>query len=344
MMHERGIAPARRLDIAVIIVTYKTAGLTIEALRSVAAERNSAGLQIRAVVVDNASGDAPEVASAIKSNSWSWVLLITAPKNGGFSYGNNLGIEHAYRTGRPDYVYLLNPDAQVRARAIDTLAVFLDAHAEVGIAGSSFEDPDGTVWPIAFRFPGMLSELNAGLQFGLVSRLLRRWETARIMTQIAQPTDWICGASMMIRPTVFDAIGGFDENYFLYFEETDFCYRAQRAGYSTWYVPKSRVMHIRGQSTQVTDLRDGPKRLPGYWFASRRRYFFVTYGVGRAMMIDVIAIAAQSLGWLKRLIQARRRDAVPHFVRDLLAHTIIRSENREFPPMLCSASFGGDKR
>jgi N-acetylglucosaminyl-diphospho-decaprenol L-rhamnosyltransferase len=333
------------LDIAVIIVTYKSARLTVDALHSVAGERNTASLKIRAIVVDNASGDAPAITEAISVNAWDdWVSVVVSPKNGGFGYGNNLGIERAYATGRPEYVYLMNPDAQVRSGAISALASFLEAHSEVGIAGSSFEDPDSSAWPIAFRFPGLLSELNAGLQIGLISRLLRRWETARAMTQISQPTDWICGASMMIRPAVFDAIGGFDENYFLYFEETDFCYRARQAGYPTWYVPESRVMHIRGQSTTVTDVRGGPKRLPAYWFASRRRYFCVTFGLGRAMAIDVVAVVAHLFGVLKQLLQRRRGCVVPHFVRDLLAHTVIRPKNRDVPPMRCSAGFGDDAR
>ena len=86
---------------------------------------------------------------------------------------------------------------------------------------------------------------------------------------------------MMIRPSVLACIGGMDENYFLYFEETDFCYRAKQAGFPTWYVPESRVMHIMGQTTTVTDISAGPRRLPGYWFESRRRYFAVTYGIGK---------------------------------------------------------------
>jgi N-acetylglucosaminyl-diphospho-decaprenol L-rhamnosyltransferase len=332
------------LDIAVIIVTYKSAQLTVDALRSVAAERKSAGPQIRAVIIDNASGDAPEIGEAIKVNAWDdWASVVISPRNGGFSYGNNLGIERAYSIRRPDYVYLLNPDAQIRSGAITTLVGFLEARPDVGIAGSSFEDFDGSEWPIAFRFPGVLSEISSGLQIGLISQLLRRWETARIMTQTTQPTDWICGASMMIRPAVFEAIGGFDENYFLYFEETDFCYRARRAGYPTWYVPASRVMHIRGQSTKVTDLNLGPKRLPAYWFASRRRYFYVTFGRSRAMAIDVAAVIAQCLGWLKRLMRGRENTGTPHFIRDLLAHTILRPGNQDFPPPLCSARFGDNE-
>jgi N-acetylglucosaminyl-diphospho-decaprenol L-rhamnosyltransferase len=320
------------LDIAVIIVTYKSADLTIESLRSVAAERSAAGFRIRAVVVDNASGDLPAIASAVAANGWSgWVSLVLSPKNGGFAYGNNLGISTAYAECAPSYIYLLNPDAQVRAGAIRCLVQFLESHPRVGIAGSSFENLDGSDWPIAFRFPTLLSELLGGLELGALNRLLRPWMVAQHMTKTAQPIDWICGASMMIRPIAFSTLGGMDENYFLYFEETDFCNRARKADFPTWYVPDSRVMHITGQSTKVTDRTTGPKRLPAYWFESRRRYFAVTYGLGRAILIDVVALTAHSLGWWKRVATRTRNRAVPHFVRDLLRHSVLWPRNRDFP-------------
>jgi GT2 family glycosyltransferase len=316
-------------DVAVVIVTYRSAPLTIEALRSVEAERIASGLRVRAIVVDNNSGDLPLIERAAAQHAWaSWLTLVNAPRNGGFAYGNNLGIAHAYSAGVPDFVYLLNPDAQVRPGAITALVRFLKDKPDVGIAGSSFENLDGSDWPIAFRFPTLFSELDAGLQWGLVSRLLRRWVVARVMTQTAQPVDWICGASMMIRPAVLAAIGGLDENYFLYFEETDFCRRARLAGYPTWYVPQSRVMHVMGQSTGVTDLRQGPQRLPAYWFASRRRYYVLAFGLGRAVAIDLVALVANSVGHCKRILQGRRGAGVPHFIRDLLRHSVLWARNR----------------
>src|SRR5580700_1601400 len=101
------------LDVAVVIVTFKSAQLAIESLRSLVMERDTPGLRIRAVVVDNASGDLPQIAQAVAANNWSaWVALVSAPRNGGFSYGNNLGIKRAFADARPTYIYLLNPDAQ----------------------------------------------------------------------------------------------------------------------------------------------------------------------------------------------------------------------------------------
>jgi GT2 family glycosyltransferase len=226
-------------------------------------------------------------------------------------------------------VYLLNPDAQVRSGAIEALADFMETHPAVGIAGSSFENLDGSDWPMAFRFPSIWGEIISGLEFGLVSRLLHRWEVPMRMPKIAQPVDWICGASMMIRPAVFDSIGALDENYFLYFEETDFCHRAKQAGFMTWYVPQSRVMHIMGQSTSVTDVTQGTKRLPVYWFESRRRYFVRTFGVRQAQLIDLVTVIAYSLGLLKRLMLMRTRSAVPYFVRDLIRHSVLWPRNRD---------------
>ena len=319
----------RPVDVAIAIVTYRSAALTVDCLASIAAELATPGVNIRAVVVDNASGDADLIASAIDNNGWwPWVRLVTAPKNGGFAYGNNLAVQNAIADGPVEYVHLLNPDTVVRKGAIGELVRFLEAHPDVGIAGSGLEHPDGTRWPIAFRFPSIMSELEAGLQFGLATRLLRRWVIANVMTPLHQPIDWVPGASMMVRRSVFDRIGGFDEGYFLYYEETDFCLRAHRAGIATWYVPSSRVMHIAGQSTNVTNQKPVPVRLPAYVFESRRRYFVANHGVNYAMLADVVALLAHGLGALKRVVQGRTLRGVPCFHGDLLRHSVVWSRNR----------------
>jgi N-acetylglucosaminyl-diphospho-decaprenol L-rhamnosyltransferase len=318
----------KAVDVAVAIVTYRSARLTIDCLCSIAAERSTSALNIRAIVVDNASEDARSIAEAIAENAWwSWVTLVTAPKNGGFAYGNNLAMQHACAAGPPRYLHMLNPDTMVRKGAIGALLRFLETHPEVGIAGSSLEYPDGCLWPYAFRFPSVLSELEEGLRFWLTSRWLRHWAVAWPMTSTPQAVDWVSGASMMIRWRVIEEIGGFDENYFLYFEETDFCLRARKAGFSTWYVPESRVMHIAGQSTKVTAPKDALERLPGYWFESRRRYFAINHGTRYAMITDIVAALAHGLGFLKRMALGRRHHGIPHFLKDLLKHSALRPRN-----------------
>ena len=191
--------------VVVAIVSYQCADLTIDCLRSVDAERSTVDVHIRAIVVDNASGDASLISQAIEAHGWSsWITLIIAPRNGGFAYGNNLAFQRAYEDHPPDYLLMLNPDTVVRKGAIGALVRFLEAHPGVGIAGSSFENLDGSEWPMAFRFPSILGELEHGLQLGLATRVFRPWVGAVHMSQVPQSIDWVPGASMMIRRTVVE--------------------------------------------------------------------------------------------------------------------------------------------
>jgi N-acetylglucosaminyl-diphospho-decaprenol L-rhamnosyltransferase len=321
--------------VAVIIITYKTAQLTIDCLRSIAAQRDLQQAQITVTVVDNSFDDFAPIKMVIESNNWSnWVQLACPPKNGGFAYGNNFGVKLACSNANPDYIHLLNPDTVVREGAIVSLVRFLEEHECVGIAGSSFENLDGSDWPFAFRFPTILSEIEEGLQLGFVSKLLRRWRVAQTMGKAPERIDWVPGASMLIRKSVFDAVGGLDEGYFLYFEETDFCFRANKLGFATWYVPQSRVMHIAGQSTKVTERNVEGRRLPSYWFESRRRFFLLAYGLYYAIATDVVTVIARGLGATKRFLFRHGTAGTPHFISDLLRYSVIRTKNRNIFPSI----------
>ena len=315
--------------VAVVIVSYRCAALTVDCLRSLQTESAHPGIALGVVVVDNASGDHAEIAAAIAREGWSsWVELVEAPRNGGFAYGNNLGFAHAARRFDPHYLHVLNPDTRVKPGAVRELLDFLEKTPAAGIAGSSFENGDGSDWPIAFRFGSMLSELESGLRIGLVSRLLQRWRVARVMEKKTQAVDWCAGASMMLRRSLLQTIGGMDERFFLYFEEAEFCWRARRAGFQTWYVPASRVIHIAGQSTKLTERNAAPKRLPDYWFESRRRYFHMTLGLAQACLTDLLTLAGGALGELKLTLQCRRDEIVPHYLADVWRHSVLRPKNR----------------
>lgn len=321
----------REVVVTVVIVTYRVAELTIASLRSLESERATPGLNLQVVVVDNASGDAPQVSAAIEQNQWSsWVSLLTAPRNGGFAYGCNLGMKHACDARAPDYLHLLNPDTLVRKGAVAELVCFLEEHERAGVVGSLLEDVEGTEMPFAFRFPTILSEIETGLQLGFVTRLLSRWVVRRRMGTSSEQVDWVSGASMMIRRSLLDDIGGFDERYFLYFEETDFSRRAKQAGFSTWFVPASRVMHIAGTSTRLIHGKAETRRLPPYWFASRRHWFVEAHGFAYAAVADLCAVMARMTGWLKNKILGRE-PSIPFYIRDLLRHSFVRPRDRGVP-------------
>jgi N-acetylglucosaminyl-diphospho-decaprenol L-rhamnosyltransferase len=308
----------------VVIVNYRTPQLTIDCLRSLSDEVRSVP-GIRVAVVDNHSGDdsVKKISTAIATEGWEWASFIPSDYNGGYAYGNNLAIRPALQqSSPPDYFLLLNPDAQVRPGALKALINFAEQNPMVGIMGSGLENPDGSPWSIAFRFPSILSELEQGMRLGIVSKLLSRWVVAQQMGDHPQQVDWLPGASMMIRRQVFEAIGLLDESYFLYYEETDFCLQAKRAGWTCWYVPESKVMHIAGQSTGVTDRQATPKRLPQYVFDSRRRYFVKNHGVLYAALTDLARLVGLCTWSIRRTIQRKPDTNPPYFLRDSLRNSV----------------------
>jgi GT2 family glycosyltransferase len=313
------------LPVQIVIVNYRTADLVVDCLRSLVTEIETvAGCRI--VVVDGGSGDgsAERLANAVQVEGWSGcVELLLLTENRGFAVGNNAAIRPLLEgPNSPDYVLLLNPDTVVRPGAIRALVEFMDAHPRVGIAGSRLEDPDGTPQRSAFRFPTVASEFDSGMRLGLVSRLLQKYVVAPPVRNDAHPTDWVAGASMMIRWPVIAAVGLLDESYFLYFEETDYCLQARRAGWQCWYVPSSRVVHLVGQSSGVTNPKNRPKRMPRYWFDSRRRYYHKNHG----FVYMVLASAAWLFGyaiWRVRSWLQRKPNHLPaYFVRDFVQYTL----------------------
>jgi hypothetical protein len=315
-----GIYP---MNVLVVIVNYRTAGLTIDCLRSLRDEV-AAVEGTRVIVTDNASGDdsVARIAGAIASNGWSsWASFQPLDRNGGFAWGNNAAIGPALSAPRPpDYVLLLNPDTIVRPGAIRMLVDFMEAHPEVGIAGSRLENPDGTPQPSAFRFPTVLSELEDGLRIGWVSRLLARRRVAPAPPDSQCRTDWVAGASMIIRKAVFDGIGLLDERYFMYYEEVDFCRRAGDAGWPCWYVPESRVVHLVGQSSGVTDAKMCLKRRPAYWFESRRRYFLTHCGHLATFLADLFWTVGFAQWRLRRAILAKPDPDPARLLTDFVRH------------------------
>jgi hypothetical protein len=320
----------RPLRVLVVVVNYRSAELALVAVGSALEDAKASENDVRVVVVENQSGDEARLREGLVGLSG--VTLIVAERNGGFAYGNNIGFKFAYDTGWvPDYFHLLNPDTRVHPGAISELVNFLEAHPRAGIAGSRFIEGNGQEWPIAFRFPSVLSELDEGLRVGVVSSLLRPWVVARRMPDEPTQVDWLPGASMMIRAGVVEQIGGMDEGYFLYFEETDFCLKALRAGWETWHVPGSRVVHLAGQSTGVTGAEGAGKPLPDYWFASRSRYFRKNHGELYAAVTDAVAVGAHLVGNASLLVR-RQRPARPSFARDLALRSLRAIRRHKLPP------------
>lgn len=310
----------------IVVLNYRTPKLTIDCLRSLESEIQLLP-KTQVIVTDNASedGSVEQIGAAIAENCWhNWAELLPLAENGGYAFGNNAAIRPLLELNLPvPYVLLLNPDTIVRPGAIQKLLDFMEKHPEVGIAGSRLEDMDGTPQRSAFRFPSLCSELDGGLRFGLVTKLLHQWVIAPPVSDTPHPTDWVAGASMIVRREVIDAIGLLDEKYFMYFEEVDFCLRANRAGWACWYVPDSRVVHFVGQSSGVTDTKRPPKRLPTYWFDSRRRYFLKNHGWLYTALTDVTWFTSFTLWRWRRLVQRKPDEDPPKLWSDFLLNSVL---------------------
>lgn len=321
------------MSVLVVIVNYRVASFTLQCLRSLIPERERIP-GLRVTIIENDSGDEAALREGLADASLEgWTELVVADKNGGFAYGNNYAVRRMLSDVQPaDYVLLLNPDTEVRPGAIETLVGFMDAHPDAGIAGAGLINGDGSDWPFAFRFPTILSELDQGMQFGPVAKLLKKYAVAQQMGDIAQPIDWVPGAAMIVRREVFEDVGLMDQSYFLYYEETDYCLMAKRAGWSCWYVPEARVVHIAGQSTGVTVRDQRPPRRPDYWFESRRRYFMKNHGTLYALTADVAHMAGLAFHQARTKLQMRDDEGPPHLFRDLWRNSVLWRKNRNIEP------------
>jgi len=315
-------------DLLVVIVNYRSADLAVDCLASIEPEiLGHPGSHV--AVVENASGrdQVDRLRSEVDRRNWrGWVTLIEADRNGGFAAGNNLAINRAMGWPKPPRLFwLLNPDTVVRHGALSSLVAFLEAHPRVGLAGSRLEDPDGTPQNSAFRFPSVLGELEGGLRFGPASRLLEKSAVVQPISDVPSPTDWVAGASLMIRREVFDQVGRLDDRFFMYFEEVDFCRRARAAGWACWYVPESRVVHFVGRSSDVTSAAGATKRRPRYWFEARKRYFLTHHGRGRTLLANLVHVAAFASYRVRRRIQ-RKPDGDPKLLLwDLVRYNFLPS-------------------
>ncbi|MCH9680291.1 MAG: glycosyltransferase family 2 protein, partial [Deltaproteobacteria bacterium] len=219
----------------------------------------------------------------------------------------------------PDLFYLHNPDARVRPGALRTALEFLEQRSDVGVVGTQILDPGSGVHASAFTFPSVLSELEGGLRFGPVTRLLRKHSVwANTPTQTAE-VDWVSGASVFFRREVFEAVGLFDENFFLYFEETDLCRRCREAGWKIVYLHEAVVEHDEGAATGITNKK---KRVPGFWLDSRRYYFLKALGRRGLWMANAAWIGSHALWRVRRAVQRLPDDDPPQLLTDFVRHSL----------------------
>lgn len=305
-----------------IVLNYKTAEMTLKS--AAAAYAAMEGISGGIIIVDNDSQDGSfeTIQAHVAHKGWDAdgrVRVLQSGHNGGFGAGNNEGIRAGLPSGsKPDYIYILNSDAFPAPDAIQILLDHLQSSPETGFAGSHLNGLDGHPHSSCFRFHTIVSEFESALRFGPVSRLLKSHTVSIEIPEQTTSVDWVAGASMMIRRTALDEVGLFDEAFFLYFEETDLCLRAARAGYKTDFVPASNVVHVGSVSTGMKTW----ERVPSYWYDSRWYYFAKNHGRLYAATATSIRLLGGGLHSLRCLLAGKDRNIAPNFYTSLFTHGV----------------------
>ena len=234
-------------DVAVVIVNYNAGEELRRALAALATALD--GRSWEGVVVDNASADG---SAAIADTFAPRVRLVRNRENVGFGRGVNQG---AAAMDAP-LLLVINPDCRLQPGAFEALASELDQRPRCAIAGPRVLDPDGAPQGSARGDPDMLTGV-----FGRTSALRRllpwlsvsRRNVADDATQATESmtVDWVSGACMLIRREAFDTVGGFDERYFLYWEDADLCRRLRARGHEIRYLPAATAVHVVGTSSRT---------------------------------------------------------------------------------------------
>jgi N-acetylglucosaminyl-diphospho-decaprenol L-rhamnosyltransferase len=287
-------------DIDVVVVNWNTGPYLAQCLGSVYESRRESRLGLVAVV-DNASHDQSlDLAAAWLSRPESELVVNT--ENRGFAAACNVGA----RLGSAPLLLFLNPDTRVLPGSLDRVVTFLvgTGGRTVGICGVGVLDAAGDATISAGPFPSL--RLVLGKASGL-SRLLPGVFPARHVSELSQtqPVDHVIGAFLVVRRDLFEALGGFDERFFMYYEEVDLCMRARELGWSTYHLAEPGVVHVGNVSSdQVRDIR------LFYSLRSRRLYARLHWRRAARLLLDVETFTVELLARLVTETARRRRPPV----------------------------------
>ena len=231
------------IDLSIIVVNWNVKELLRECLASI--QEHDGDITLEAIVVDSASSDG---SPKMVEEEFPWVKLIASKQNLGYPRGNNLGILAS--NGR--HVLILNPDTVVLNDALEVMVKYLDDHIDVGVVGPQLLNADGTIQSSRRRFPSLLTGLFESTWFEpLAPRgLIRQYYAQDLPDDQENDVDWVTGASLMIPRRVIEHVGLFDEGYFMYSEELDWCRRINDAGWRIVYLPQAQIVHHIGKSSE----------------------------------------------------------------------------------------------
>ncbi len=232
------------MDASVIIVNWNTREVLRKCIESIFV--GSKGTSFEVIVVDNASSDGS--AEMVRSQ-FQQVILVSNCDNRGFAAANNQGMEIA--KGR--YILLLNSDTVVLDGAIQKTIAFAEQHAEAAVVGCRVLNPDRTLQPTCFKFPSLLNLFLSSTYLYKIfprSHFFGRERMTWWNRDDVREVDVVTGCFMLVRREAIEEVGGMDEEYFMYGEETDWCWRFRKKGWRVLFMPNAEIIHLGGQSSK----------------------------------------------------------------------------------------------
>lgn len=235
------------MDLSIIIVNYNGGAMILDAIGSVLVTQAQTDVEV--TVVDNGSSDGS--LAAIRQHFGDRVRCIEMGRNAGFAAANNAGIREA--KGR--YVMLLNPDTVVLEGALQAMTDYMDSHPEAGACGANLYNeqmkPQFSYWMV---LPGARMEWH-GLWSDRWLRCRYRGSHEHNLTDEPRSVAYCMGAALMTRREVIDRVGMMDEDFFLFYEETEWCWRIRKAGYEIVNIPQAKIIHLEGQTIDKMRVR-----------------------------------------------------------------------------------------
>jgi len=239
------------MQISVIIVNYNVRRLLENALTSVTKALD--GLSGEIIVVDNASDDG---SVEMVREKFPLVKLIALERNIGFAGANN----RAVRGSSGEYLLFLNPDTIVQEDTIAVMLSFFEQHPEVGLGGCKILNPDGTLQLACRRsYPTPWVALTKMVGLGTLfphSPMFAKYNLSYLNPDESYEVDAVSGSFLFVRRNVFESAGGFDEEFFMYGEDLDLCYRVKKSGWKIYYVHSTQIIHYKGESVRRSDIDD----------------------------------------------------------------------------------------
>ena len=313
--------------VSIVTVTYNSEHYIHDYLESVI-ELLTNNKDYSLIIVDNDSKDKTvDIINTAFSNSAlsDQCVIHSQHTNAGFGSGCNTGVKVS-ELYKPEYIWFLNPDTIISEQSANALLNTIETK-HVNIAGSYLKDENSIIRAGGFRFPLLLNVISSHLSLGIFDRIFPKSRTTYPVSKEPHLVEWATGSSFMIKKDLFNKLNGFDERYFLYFEEVDLFLRANRENEYTMIVPDSVVYHISGASTGVSNKSMRINRLPSYWFESRRRFYVKNFNKWFFTMVDFTVICSISLNYLKCLLKRENSQTAPNYIKDILKHSVLNIDS-----------------